>query len=130
LSRQRDTVLDSRHRHDILTRRFSLENDKTLGDDRHTGSGCTRYRRGCRTRHVQRTRGLQSLHSRTSPALAELKKDPSRSRAAAFAEQRKPIGQYLQRYAGIKEELKKYPNCFVNLAVTTPGGQHKNRPAK
>jgi hypothetical protein len=63
-------------------------------------------------------------------ALAELKKDPSLIRAAAFAEEHQTVREYLEQHAKVKEELKKYPNFFDDLKATTQGGQHKNHPAE
>lgn len=61
-------------------------------------------------------------------ALAELKKDPSLIRTTAFADEHKPIGDYLTQHSSIKEDLKKYPNFFDDLKPTRQGGQHKNHP--
>jgi hypothetical protein len=62
-------------------------------------------------------------------ALAELKKDPSLIRSAAFAEEHQVVGEYLGQHAKVKEELRKYPNFFDDLKATTQGGQHKSHPA-
>ncbi len=61
-------------------------------------------------------------------ALAELKKDPSLIRSAAFADQHRVVREYLEQHAKVKEELKKYPHFFDDLKATTQGGRHKAHP--
>ena len=58
-------------------------------------------------------------------ALAELQKDPSLIRAAAFAEEHQAVREYLENHSAVKEELRKYPNFFDGLKATTQGGQNK-----
>jgi hypothetical protein len=61
-------------------------------------------------------------------ALAELKKDPSLIRSAAFAEEHQVVREYLEQHAKVKDELQKYPHFFDDLKATTQGGQHKSHP--
>lgn len=58
-------------------------------------------------------------------ALAELQKDPSLIRTAAFAEEHQAVREYLENHSAVKEELRKYPNFFDGLKATTQGGQNR-----
>jgi hypothetical protein len=74
------------------------------------------------TKELDQFRVFIQQHPR---ALAELQKDPSLIRTAAFSEEHQAVREYLENHSAVKQELRKYPNFFDGLRPTTQGGQNK-----